>query len=60
MRFEGDTVVEQGWDDGRREKTRVPFGPPGEKKSAILFVETQNASVGRERLPMEEHEPLFM
>ena len=25
VRFEGDAVVKQRWDDGRHEKTRIPF-----------------------------------
>ena len=32
VRFEGDAIVEQRWDDGRDKKTRIPFGP-GEKLS---------------------------
>jgi hypothetical protein len=31
VRFEADAVVKQGWDDGRHEKTRIPFGPPEKK-----------------------------
>lgn len=28
VRFEGDAVVKQRWDDGRYEKTRIPFLAP--------------------------------
>ena len=54
VRFEGDAIVEQGWDDGRDEKTRIPFGP--ERNLAILFGKLKR----RERLLVEEHEPLFL
>ena len=55
VRFEADAIVKQRWDDGRDEKTRIPFLTP-ERNLAILFGKLKRT----ERLLIEEHESLFL